>query len=271
MKFTELDPFAGTLDGTELFAIAKELTTWDSFSLTMDEVSDYVIDDFITRTAGYNLAGGLIIQGTVASTTDEGIQLRGNNAGGSNIIVIRGNANVAYNGRRSSNDDQGINNSYDKTRGDLTTPLDAVLSDWALRFTASYYGGGNIRSSGRIQHTVIEPTPGAAAMGGRWSIICAPLGSTSLATDTVRIEHDTGLSMFGANPVIDQNRIHRLRSYTVAALPTPGTAGRAAYASNLRVFNGAGTQEGAGAGTGGAVHDNGTNWKIAGTNVTAIG
>jgi hypothetical protein len=61
-----------------------------------------------------------------------------------------------------------------------------------------------------------------------------------------------------------------LRSYTVAALPTPGTAGRLAYASNLRVFNGAGTQEGAGLGTGGQVVDNGTNWKIAGTNVTAV-
>nr|WP_295470266.1 hypothetical protein [Mesorhizobium sp.] len=66
------------------------------------------------------------------------------------------------------------------------------------------------------------------------------------------------------------NRLFNLRSYTVAALPTPGTAGRMAWASNCRVFNGAGTQEGAAAGTGGLVTDNGTNWKIAGTNVTAV-
>jgi len=36
------------------------------------------------------------------------------------------------------------------------------------------------------------------------------------------------------------------------------------------MFNGAGTQEGSGAGTGGLVTDNGTAWKISGTNVTAI-
>ena len=58
--------------------------------------------------------------------------------------------------------------------------------------------------------------------------------------------------------------------YTVAGLPAAGTAGRMAFASNLRVFNGAGTQEGAGVGTGGLVTDNGTAWKIAGTNVTAV-
>ena len=57
---------------------------------------------------------------------------------------------------------------------------------------------------------------------------------------------------------------------TVATLPTPGTAGRVAYASNCRVFDGAGTQEGAAAGTGSIVVDNGTAWKIAGTNITAI-
>jgi Major tropism determinant N-terminal domain len=59
-------------------------------------------------------------------------------------------------------------------------------------------------------------------------------------------------------------------SYTVAALPAPGTPGRMAFASNCRMFNGTGTQEGSGAGTGGLVVDNGTAWKIAGTNVTAI-
>lgn len=61
-----------------------------------------------------------------------------------------------------------------------------------------------------------------------------------------------------------------LPSYTVAGLPAAGTAGRMAFATNCRVFNGAGTQEGVGSGTGGLVVDNGTAWKIAGTNVTAV-
>ncbi|MBR1122108.1 hypothetical protein JQ628_11330 [Bradyrhizobium lablabi] len=58
-------------------------------------------------------------------------------------------------------------------------------------------------------------------------------------------------------------------SFTVAGLPA-GTAGSAVWCSNCRVFNGAGTQEGVGAGTGGLVTYNGSAWKIAGTNVTAI-
>ena len=49
-----------------------------------------------------------------------------------------------------------------------------------------------------------------------------------------------------------------------------GAAGSTAYATNCRVYNGAGGQVGAGVGTGGAVNHNGTAWKIAGTNVTAV-
>lgn len=79
----------------------------------------------------------------------------------------------------------------------------------------------------------------------------------------------TALKVGGVD-AIDTNRLFNARSYTVATLPTPGTAGRMAWASDCRVFNGAGVQEGPGAGTGGLVVDNGTNWKIAGTNVTAI-
>jgi hypothetical protein len=60
-----------------------------------------------------------------------------------------------------------------------------------------------------------------------------------------------------------------LTSYTVATLPA-GSTGMMAWCSNCRVFNGAGVQEGAGSGTGGLVTYNGTAWKIAGTNVTAV-
>ena len=65
------------------------------------------------------------------------------------------------------------------------------------------------------------------------------------------------------------SRAPRLRRTTVATLPA-GKAGDTAYATDCRVFNGAGTQESGGAGTGGLVVHNGTAWKIAGTNVTAV-
>lgn len=63
----------------------------------------------------------------------------------------------------------------------------------------------------------------------------------------------------------------RFASFTVAMLPTSvAAAGDTVFASDCRMFNGAGVQEGAGAGTGGLVTFNGTAWKIAGTNVTAV-
>lgn len=54
-----------------------------------------------------------------------------------------------------------------------------------------------------------------------------------------------------------------LKSYTVGTLPTPGTAARTAYASNGR-----NPGEGAAAGTGCVVWDNGTNWIAASTGAT---
>lgn len=60
-----------------------------------------------------------------------------------------------------------------------------------------------------------------------------------------------------------------LPSYTVATLPAAGTAGRTVFCSNARQMNSGGTVEAAGAGTGGLVSDNGSAWKLAGTNITA--
>lgn len=104
-------------------------------------------------------------------------------------------------------------------------------------------------------------------------IYTGPSGSsTDALTRFGRFAHTGHFQMGNGTPttVIDNNRIFRNRVYTVGTLPAAGTAGRVTYCSDLRVFNGAGTQEGAAAGTGGLVVDNGSAWKIMGTNVTAV-
>jgi hypothetical protein len=63
--------------------------------------------------------------------------------------------------------------------------------------------------------------------------------------------------------------LDRALKYEVAGLPSDALVGQIAYATDLRVFNGAGTKESAGNGTGGLVSFNGSNWVIVGTNVTA--
>jgi hypothetical protein len=77
------------------------------------------------------------------------------------------------------------------------------------------------------------------------------------------------MSLTSANKVLFASAPIGVKTYTVANLPSAAT-GDVAFATDCRVFNGAGTQEGAGVGTGGLVSYNGTNWKIAGTNVTAV-
>ena len=60
----------------------------------------------------------------------------------------------------------------------------------------------------------------------------------------------------------------RPASFTVATLPAPGQTGRLVYCSNARMLSGFGQLEVAGSGSGGLVTDNGSAWKLAGTNLT---
>jgi len=109
-----------------------------------------------------------------------------------------------------------------------------------------YNGAANTRAA-RIQCVLIETgTVGAANMGGSLRFTITPIGSGTLG-EVARFESATGLSMFGANTVIDANRNHQLRSYTLATLPT-ATAGLLIYCSDL----------GGGAGQ---LSADGTNWK----------
>lgn len=93
-------------------------------------------------------------------------------------------------------------------------------------------------------------------------------------------EYDSKLS--ASEPIVDQagnptlkfqrkwQLIVEPQIYTVAALPVTVKIGSLAYVSDLRVFDGAGTQEGAGSGTGGHVTFTPAGWVITGTNIAAV-
>lgn len=82
-----------------------------------------------------------------------------------------------------------------------------------------------------------------------------------------QIADDKGRALFGF--VAKWNRAIQPPKYTVAELPPTARVGDQTYATDLCVFDGAGTQETTGNGTGGLVTYNGSNWVIAGTNVVA--
>lgn len=94
-----------------------------------------------------------------------------------------------------------------------TIPLTNALV--AYRF--NYWNATQFARFSEIQGVLIEPTPSATASGGRLLFRINALGSAA-QTEVVRMDVATGLSMFGANPVIDQNRMPVLRSFTKAQL-----------------------------------------------------
>ncbi len=167
--------------------------------------------------------------------------------------------------------------TFRKARGTAAAPSNLMNGDQMINLQARGYGATAYGVSAIFTALATE-TWTDAAWGTKMEFSTTPNGSVTAVVHLTLLENHVrlgntnviDLQMGGANTVIDSERLFRLRSYTVATLPTPGTAGRMAWASNCRVFNGAGVQEGAGAGTGGLVTDNGTAWKIAGTNVTAV-
>ncbi len=122
------------------------------------------------------------------------------------------------------------------------------------------YTGASYVTAVDQRGTITAATPSATDMQSRWSLLTVGAGSVSL-TEVLRAETATGLSMFGANPVIDQNRNHVLRTYTVATLPASPATGTLAQVSdaNATTFNS--TVAGGGSNVM-MVRYNGTNWVI---------
>jgi len=146
---------------------------------------------------------------------------------------------------------------------------DYLGANFAYGYNSNIAGYGTAGGAGFIM-VATEAYTGAATLGARVDIWATPTGTAAVGRGAsvgaglmVGTTTDPGAGNIRATGGIKPG------SFTVAGLPA-GTTGLSVWCSNCRVFNGAGTQEGAGGGTGGLVTYNGTAWKIAGTNITAI-
>lgn len=144
-------------------------------------------------------------------------------AGYSITLSAEGSTNLFI--ARYTNDANPAQLSTRKARGTIAAPLAVQNLDIAYNSIGTAWDGVSaFQSVANIQYRIIEPTPGPTAMGGRIVLAPTALGTTTL-TETLRIEVGTGLSMYGANPVIDQNRTLIPGTSTVAALPAIVTSG----------------------------------------------
>jgi hypothetical protein len=143
-----------------------------------------------------------------------------------------------------------------------------------IAFQGFGWDGSAYQQGMQFQGTARETWSGTAR-GTSVSIYTTPLATTAIA-EAIRFQPSGGVSV-GATAIASDPGIGNLNvtnaiipgSFTVATLPT-GSTGKMVHCSNCRMFNGAGVQEGAGAGTGGLVSYNSAAWKIPGTNVTAV-
>ena len=119
-------------------------------------------------------------------------------------------------------------------------------------------GGSLVATAGTIRLATTDAFTSTATASAKWQFYAATASTLGIGLEVS--------GTFAATPLLRLSQ-----SYTVATLPAPGAAGRVVFCSNARMqTTTAGALEAAGAGTGGLVTDNGSAWKIAGTNITAL-
>ena len=175
--------------------------------------------------------------------------------GASALYYARGEGGSGFFAERYTSDTSAPTNRFNKHRGTIASPSDVASGDNLGQFVFFGYAGGALRNGATVVFSTIAATPSSTDMQSRMVVSLSAAGSVT-ATEMLRADHASGLSMFGANPVIDQNRHHRLRSYTVATLPSASAAGQLIYVSdgtsNKRI----------------AVSD-GTNWRFPDGNIVS--
>ena len=129
-----------------------------------------------------------------------------------------------------------------RARGSRASPTDVLQDNNIAIYDAYARLSGAFSLVSRRSISVTAGTPSSTARDARYTM---ELGVGSNLTEIMRLEHATGLSLFGANPVIDQNRHRRTRSYTIGTLPTAAVAGEVIQVSDLG--GGSGSVESTGA------------------------
>ena len=154
--------------------------------------------------------------------------------GGLSQINVLGEGTTQQNFSRYSNDGSSAVLSFTHGRGTIASRTAVQLNDALGAVQFSGYNGSSTTVAARIRSLLIETgTVSASAMGGQLRFDVCPIGSGTL-NEIMRLDAGTGLSLFGGNPVIDQNRGHRLRSTTIAGAVSPSVAGNLFYHSDAQ-------------------------------------
>lgn len=220
---------------------------------TLRDGGDIINDNFAALNAGKVEKSGDTMTGQLVIDIETG----------QNVLDLISTEGSGFRVHRISANATGPVNTFKKSRGTRAVPTFPAQNDQLglLRFQISEtVGSGAGFTAVDVRGQVICAVPSATDAEGRWLVFISPAASVSV-TEVLRADVATGFSMF-ANPVIDQERLHRMRSYTVATLPAAGTAGRRAMVTDANAPTFLATVAGGGA-VRTPVFDNGTNWVCA--------
>jgi hypothetical protein len=154
------------------------------------------------------------------------------NATTAGLACFNGNSQSGmFIGTRYSSDSSGCTFRMMKARGTIASPATAVQNDESFRLIGRHF----YSSSANVENfhlvcTLKTATPGVGDGESAFALKLCPAASATLTT-FLSGDFATGLSL-SSNVVIDQNRHFRLRSYTVATVPSASPAGMLIYVSD---------------------------------------
>ncbi|WP_438846686.1 hypothetical protein, partial [Asticcacaulis taihuensis] len=221
----------------------------------------------VINVVGGSTTGQMIIDGVESKSSDaKVVDLVNINSGvGAATIKVRRVHGNGHTGSKINNQSASAIVDYNRDTGQrigregVTGQYYDLVSDSAAHKLQTFSA---VASAKPLQISVNTDASNTAPSGGSLGFDVYINGVRGIGCDT------TGQVLQGGSVIFDANRLGIDRSFTVATLPTTASSGARAFASNGRAFNGAGVQEGSGAGTGVSVTRVSTAWKIAGTNVT---
>lgn len=181
--------------------------------------------------AGDTMTGPLAIDNGAASPT-EALTVRATSPSRATINIIGNGGTAALIIDRYTNNSVAPNVTTRKSRGSSTSPIVVNNGDQVFSFSGQYWDGATFRQSFAMNCTMVAATPSPTDAESEFNVSLAGPASITVST-RFNIRVSTGMTLLGG-VVIDQNRLHKLRVYTVATLPAPAVAGAGAtaYVSN---------------------------------------
>lgn len=137
--------------------------------------------------------------------------------------------------------------AFQRARGTRASPSATLNSDALGRIAWRGWDSANLFADGAQIRGIAAEDWTATARGSNIRFLTVAVGSTTL-TERMRIADSGDIQMAGTATVIDANRHFRLRSYTIATLPSASPAGQLIACSNL-------------GGGSALLESDGTNWR----------